>query len=263
METIYQTISEMKDEYDISEFPEPIDIDAFLFRQLIWRNETPGTLQGFDCPDCMNRGYSFILRDREFIAQQCHCMKQRETLAKWSASGLGDDAKTQSFKNFKAEAEWQQEIFRKALKFAENPIGWFYIGGQMGAGKTHLCTSICMTLLKRGRNVRYEIWPKLFHRLEGLRFKAEERADFLRDIAAVDVLYIDDFLQGNAQDMLPLAWEIINERSVSGKTTIISSIYELQEVIRMKEDLGGRIRKHAQSNVATISREQGRDYRLR
>lgn len=86
-------------------------------------------------------------------------MKKREALIRLKNSGLAGSIKEKTFYSFEANQSFQQQIKSEAVKFVKSYKGkWFFIGGQNGCGKTHICTAIAGQLLKFGESVRYLLW---------------------------------------------------------------------------------------------------------
>lgn len=106
-------------------------------------NALIGNLGYVDCPICKNKGLIARLDDGYEKMTECSCMKQREAFRNIELSGLSDTLTENTFDKFVATEQWQQHAKRKAQAYADNPVGWLYIGGQSGSGKTHLCTAIC------------------------------------------------------------------------------------------------------------------------
>lgn len=145
-----------------------------------------------------------------------------------------------------------------AQRFTENDKGWFYICGQSGSGKTHICTAICNRLIDKGSNVYYMRW-----RDESRQIKAmitENVDDFLDRLKKVSVLYIDDFFKGGVSDAdLRLAFEIINARyNDSRLRTIFSSELMLRDIMQKDEALGSRIYERAEGFIVKAPQENWR-----
>ena len=157
----------------------------------------------------------------------------------------------------------------KARRFCNDESGkWFFIGGQTGSGKTHLCTAICGSYIKSGRDVFIMLWAEDAKRLKALVNDAGYQ-EAIRKYKSVDVLYIDDFLKvkhgenPTAAD-ISLAFEIINHRLIEGdKITIISSEKGLDEIIDYDEATMSRIYQKAGEYKIYISRDKEKNYRLR
>jgi len=121
-------------------------------------NSTTGSLTGYDCPICKNKGYIEKIVDDSEVLAECKCLKIRDTLQRIKNSGLEELLRCCTFRNFETTEEWQKSIKSGAMRFAEQDKGFFYIGGQSGCGKTHLCTAIIGTLIKKGKSARYFVW---------------------------------------------------------------------------------------------------------
>ena len=94
-----------------------------------------------------------------------------EAQGKWrlKRSGLQDMAERYRFETYEAKTSWQKSILAAAECFCEEREGWFYIGGQVGAGKTHICTAIANRLMLQGKGVRYMIWTEEATKLKALK----------------------------------------------------------------------------------------------
>lgn len=235
--------------------PEIVYIDQQRWRAEAF-NRNPGNLEGYDCPECLNRGFSFKTDDEgHLISVRCKCMTIRNNRRRVEQSGLSDLLSRYTFDAWIAESDWQGEILSGAKRFAENPDGWFSVCGRPGTGKTHICTAICGELMKKGYDVRYMLWRDAATTL---------KADSMRDAAAysreikplktVRVLYIDDFFKmggGRPPTVMDvnLAFEIINARySTDGLITIVSTERSLDELMRIDEATASRIYERTKQN---------------
>ncbi|MBR1527765.1 MAG: ATP-binding protein [Oscillospiraceae bacterium] len=239
---------------------------AFAEQQVEWENERIGTLTGYDCPECKNRGHSaFLSDDNSMVLRECKCLKIRQNIRNIEESGLKYLLERCKFDNFNTAENWQKFAKQQAMQYADNPVSWLYVAGQSGAGKTHLCTAICDKLLKAGRKVKYDLWRELFHSMEQRRFDESGYFRLLDEIKNTDVLYIDDFLKSpdktKVMSMLDSAFEIINARYNVDGITIISSEMFIEDIETIDEATAGRIRQ--KSKFIQIKKESGRNYRIR
>ena len=238
-----------------------------------WYNNSIGNLNeidGYDCSLCKNKGFISKLDDNgNEVLQYCKCEKIRATLRRAKRSGLGDILKDYTFAKFDDKEDWQKTIKTKAQEFCtDENAKWFYIGGQVGCGKTHLCTSIAAHYIKAGNEVRYMIWAE-----ESKKLKANVNDDSYQSMISeykdVDVLYIDDFLKvKNGENPttadINLAFEIINHRLLSNnKITIISSEKILDEIMDYDEATMSRIYQKTGQYKFGIGKDRNKNYRLR
>lgn len=235
-------------------------------------NSQSGKLTGYDCPKCKNRG-EFMLYDEEnntTAIRDCECLEVRRRIAMIEASGLGEKLKNNTFARFKAEEAWQKSIKKQAMRYLGDCTGnWYYIGGQVGCGKTHICTAIAGELLRRGYPTRYMLWRDDAVRIKQLLKDEEEYARQVGDLKTVKVLYIDDFFkvkQGEKPTAgdVNLAFEILNYRYNDPQLiTIISSEYGTRELLKTDEAVGSRIYERSRKYNVCIGADRRKNQRTK
>lgn len=96
-------------------------------------NAAEGTLTGFSCRRCRNRG-GFLIphEDGSVTYQDCSCMKQRRSLQRMENSGLRSQIRDKTFAAYEAKEPWQQKLKAGAEDYAEAGQGWFLLAGQSG-----------------------------------------------------------------------------------------------------------------------------------
>jgi DNA replication protein DnaC len=212
-------------------------------------NRTPGTLTGYDCPKCLNRGQVMVAHeDGTTAVRRCECMILRSNLRRLERSGMKGLVERCTFEGFLTPQPWQQKAKALAMEYAQNPAGhWFLLSGQSGCGKTHLCTAICRELMSRGMETRYVLWRDTVQRLKALIKFPEEYGREMDRLKGVQVLYLDDFLKvgGNGRPSegdLNLVFELLNVRySDEGLLTVISTERPAVELTALDEAMGSRI----------------------
>ena len=258
---------------------QPFDEKAFVQFKVDCDNKQPGDLNkldGYDCPICKNRGIIYKVDEylgsyRQIVAD-CKCKPIRSSIMRMKRSGLEDVIKKYAFEKFEATEPWQEAVKNQAMAFAKNPVGWFFIGGQSGCGKSHICTAICRALLLDGNEVYYMKWRDDISKLKAMTLDAEAREKMLDKIKNTKVLYIDDlFKTGQNPDGtaprptsadINLAFEIINHRYCKKDLiTIFSSEMEMADLIDIDEATGGRICEKAVT--LNIAKDRSRNYRTR
>lgn len=243
-------------------------------------NRDSGTLNeadGYDCKTCRNKGW--IMRagqdDRGMwttFSSECKCMMVRRNIKRMKRSGLKDIIKDYTFGKFEATEAWQQTIKEAAEAYAKDPSGWFFIGGQSGAGKTHICTAICREFLLHGREVRYMLWRDDVVQIKQAVNDHERYMDLMEPYKNVEILYIDDlFKTGKEKDGtvqkptagdINAAFEILNFRyNDPKKLTVISSECTIDDILDIDEAVGGRIFERAK--VFSLRPDRSRNYRLK
>ena len=247
-------------------------------------NERPGDLNrkietdlyGYDCQKCQNKGYLLSEREGVIVSSECDCMAIRRNLRRLRRSGLQDQVGKYTFDGFTEREEWQKRMRSMVESYvdesgADEP-GWLFIGGQSGAGKTHLCTAACSNFINRGMDTRYMIWRDELRCLKAT-INTPEYAVRIGDLATCKVLYIDDFYKAGKDDFgrmkvtqsdVAISFEILNRRYASKSLiTIISSELRLDEIADIDEATAGRIAQKSKGYCMTIKEDRAKNYRLK
>ena len=247
-------------------------------------NRTPGDLDdGVDCPKCLNRGFiSVVIYDEQFkhhviTSRACGCQKLRAANRRLRRSGLEEVVKTKTFDSYETPEAWHQTVKQRAMNFCEDTGGkWFFIGGQSGAGKSHLCTAISGELMRQGKELRYMLWRDEIARINAVVNDPEQYGPLMDSLKRAEVLYIDDLFKSGKDDRgnykqptaadINRAFEIINHRyNNPGLITIISSERTLTELNEIDEAIAGRIAERSKEGGFCISlkKNPARNWRMR
>ena len=233
---------------------------------------------GYNCPLCLNRGDIAVLTERNgvFYRQfaQCKCMSIRRSIWRMKASGLEKSIKDYTFKTFIVREPWQQRMLDTANGYLAEGVKegkWLYFGGQVGCGKTHICTAVAGKLLYE-RPLLYVVWPQVSKTLKAIVNDAEEYSKQVTKLETIEVLYIDDLFKPVKDDfgkMLPptpadmrLAFEILNYRYINKLPTILSSEWGISECTDMDEATGSRIAERSRGFNMMVGRDRSRNQRL-
>ena len=232
-------------------------------------NQSVGSLKNYDCQECKNRGEFWKYKDGEIVSVPCKCLELRKTLHRIEQSGLKGSIDRLTFESFKTPGHWQELIKIKAKSFVENNNGkWFYIGGQVGCGKTHICTAIVGELFKQDKTGQYMLWRDDAVQLKASINDYEVYKDIMEPLKTVDVLYIDDFFKTEknkqpTQADINVAFEILNHRYSNNKITVISSERTIDELLEIDEAVGSRIYEKTKESNIIIGQDRNKNYRLR
>ena len=237
---------------------------------------------GYDCRICRNKGYISQVVQNELYGywheqlSPCKCWRVRSAINKLARSGLKNAVKAYSFDRYETPDAWQKHIKDTAMRFCnDRENNWFYIGGQSGAGKTHICTAIAVHYIRQGMEAKYMLWRDEIVRIKALVNDPAQYGAIMQELKAVPVLYIDDlFKVGESADRqarptagdVNAAFEIINHRySNPCLVTIISSEKTLPELLDIDEATAGRIaeRSKAGGYCVNLKKDSKRNWRLR
>ena len=242
-------------------------------------NQEVGNLNDFDgynCDVCRNKGLIEIPRciSGQWVEMmtECKCKKTRQSIRRMQRSGLEKIIKKYHFENYEATEQWQKVLKQKAMSYTKDENAeWFFIGGQPGAGKTHLCTAISREFLLKGNSVLYMLWRDEMSKLKNMMIdNPTQYQENLQNYKTVEILYIDDLFK-IGKGALPTAadiqitFEILNYRYNSNLKTIISSEKTIEEIIDIDEATGSRI---SERTIRTgygfnINKDKSKNYRIK
>lgn len=238
-------------------------------------------LDGYDCPICKNKGMIAVLTETNGIYSDtnrfCVCNEIRKQRLRLKKAGLLHMVETCTFDRYETPDAWQAAIKEKAMRFCQDDEHlFFFIGGQSGAGKTHICTAITAHYIDQGKRAKYMVWIDESNKLKGLVTEPGEYAAAMDEIKKTEVLYIDDLFKpirgANGQITPPsyadirLAMEIINYRyNNPGLITIISGERTIDELLYLDEALAGRISQLSKEGgyCINLKKDSGRNWRLK
>lgn len=221
------------------------------------------------CPICRDTGYV-----GEPIREKCECFNQAFYARMYQRMGLSDSTAAQSFAAFDlsvfsagklpGKSYSQRElmnVIRKtceayAEKYPAVPVKNMLLMGQSGLGKTFLMHAMTKALLSRGVNVLILGAYKFLEiaRRAYLNGSSEEMEPLLN----ADVLMIDDMgvepLMENIT--IPQWFNLINERQLQGKGTVISTnLMEDELRRRYTERIASRLMNNAQCKLIQFAGE--------
>jgi len=120
-----------------------------------------------------------------------------------------------------------------AENFGKDSGNLLFVGGT-GLGKTYLSACIANEAAEKGASVAYESAPNLFAKLSKNQFEGDDvtRADCAR-LWDCDLLIIDDLgTELTNAFVIASLYSLVNERLLSGKSMIISTNLNIDEISR-------------------------------
>ena len=179
--------------------------------------------------------------------KECDCVQKARNQKYLRDSGLNVLVERCTFDSFLTETSWQAAVKEKALKYSEEfKKKCFFISGQSGSGKTHICTAICNIIMNNGNRLKYFQYVRDGTKLKQLITEQNLYEKEISELITVPYLYIDDLFKGEISPAdLRLVYEIINGRYLAGKPFIISSERSLAFIRDLRggdgEAIAGRI----------------------
>ena len=213
-------------------------------------------------PDCKDTGY---------VGQKkCHCFRQKEIELLYSSSRLQSVLEKENFSTLSYDVydETQRTsmppIIRTCQEYALNfrkdgKSMLFY--GSVGTGKTFLSNCIAKELLDKGFSVIYFTSFQLFELLSGaISGGSENFRQAYEPLLESDLLILDDMgTELSNTFTVSKLFQILNERMLAGKSTIISTNLSLQD---FRDIYSERVFSRITSSY-TLLKFTGSDIRIR
>lgn len=224
---------------------------------------------GINCPICNNRGNHIEILWKDGLPYEelveCECQSGRKVRRTAERSGLSPFL-DMVFDTFRTDSDFHRGLKKLAFKNAKSE-DWFYIGGQTGAGKTHITCAIANHLTGIKNSIKYSTWMQ---DIKSLNFMMHDRAEYesrLNELKNVEVLLIDDLFKRSAGERITntdtqIMLEIINHRYMHRKKTIISSEDSLDMLVRVDEAIAGRIKERCGEFVVNIGKDFNKNMRF-
>lgn len=195
--------------------------------------------QKYECEDCQDTGY--------INNEKCHCLKQKIIRVLYKQSNVEETLERENFDTLSydyyddADIDMMNRIIGECKSFVndfDNKYENMLLFGNVGVGKTFLTNCMAKELLERGKSVIYFTSIRLFDTLAKCVFNRDEddEEDYngvLKDIYSCDLLIIDDLGTENASVFVASRlFDILNERDLRRKSTIISTNLKLDEITK-------------------------------
>lgn len=189
----------------------------------------------YSCMDCKDTGY--------IGKQKCHCLTQKILQVLYSKSNVGDILEKENFDTLDIDkySDSEYEIMKPIITKCKDYVAHFdekcenlLFMGNPGVGKTFLSNCIAKGLLDSGHSVIYFTSVQLFDTLSSYAFSydySENSMGMKEDIHSCDLLIIDDLGTEMTNSFVSShLFDIINERELRGKATIISTNLDIAEI---------------------------------
>lgn len=222
----------------------------------------------YKCDKCKDTLYIVIKDDKGITtAKKCECYNRVVNDEKLAITPLANKKDEYTFEKYRTTEEWQKNILQSAKAYVKEPNGWFYIGGQVGAGKTHICTAVVRNIAYlKNLSFEYILFNQKMTELKQWKFddaKKEKYQDTINRLIEVDILFIDDLfkIQPTNAD-LDILFDIVNGRYLNNKICVISSEKFTTDIYNIDNAIGSRIIEKS-SCVLEISYDESKNYRLK
>lgn len=229
----------------------------------------PDKKTGCKCELCGDYGWRFFWFNGYQFAEECECHKVAMNEKEIKKSGVSEDL---TFDNFFTYQPFQQEMLNRAREYANGGYltgQWFYIGGQVGSGKTHICTAIVRELIKKVPGCKYMMWKDESTQLKAIVNDHAAYGKRMDELTQCNVLYIDDLFKAQAGVKptpadVSLAFQIINARYQDrAKVTLFSCELSIRNIIEIDEAVGSRMYEKCKGYNLFIGMDKSKNYRVK
>ena len=186
----------------------------------------------YECSTCRDKGFIEWEEEGYTYSKECECQiraRERErTKRHIEESNLKEVLNKMTFESYKANTKINEAIKKRAIKYLDSD-SWWYIGGKVGTGKTHITTAICGELIKRGQGVHYMNWKR-----DSIRLKT----------SMTEESYANNLLKGGVTSAdKDLLFMIIDARYTRKLKTLISTEKIFTELEQIDEAVASRIKQ--------------------
>lgn len=190
----------------------------------------------YSCADCKDTGMA--------NGKLCHCFLQLERSIAYQNLSMSVPLEQSSFERFSLAHcmgepivyEEMEKILRACTRYAETfgkKSRSLLFRGNTGLGKTHLSLAIAGEVIQKGYGVIYSSAQTLAATLEKERFTRTEEGELTTDeqFSECDLLILDDLgTEFHTAYTDAILYDIINNRMLTEKPTIISTNLTMQEL---------------------------------
>ncbi len=225
----------------------------------------------YECPKCKDTGFIYRTDESGYeVVRECECYPIRQARDMMRQSGISAEFQKKTFDNFTTRNNPQLSNAKtKAMQYVKNfgqtehaRYNSIMFCGQVGAGKTHLGTAICVALMKNRVAVIYMAYRNAVTKIKQNIIDEAVYKRELNQYTSARVLYIDDLLKGRLTDTdINIMYEIVNYRYMNNMPIIISTEKAPNDLLLFDEAIGSRLIEMCRGNIIQL---QGKElnYRL-
>lgn len=224
--------------------------EEFDTYRVLSENLKKGDIKGEYCKLCKNKGYIVRKEGSYIYYADCACMKKRVNERILQASEYYKLLTSKTFENYSIKKDFQKTALQRCKNWIkQEKYPFLFLGGQTGAGKTHLGVAALVSLSRRGDIPKLVSWQKESRDLKMNMTEYYYYEPKLEALKTAPLLMIDDFLWTNdnktpSNEDWKIAKEIIDARGENGRKTIFTCNMALSIITTYSEVVGGRITQY-------------------
>ncbi|BCZ49318.1 hypothetical protein psyc5s11_53850 [Clostridium gelidum] len=244
-----------------------MNFDFQKINEIVERCKAKAPKANYKCLNCKDRGVEIIPQiNAQSIIRECICRKKERLKTEWQDSGFNILCNELTLAEFDSEKNKVAKRMKAiAVKFIENFEGIQFDNnnsiaflGEPGTGKTHICISISLELLKKGFKPVYFPYRDCMDEMIDLRISNKIKYEIkLTKYQKCNILFLDDVFKGGYTEAeIKLFFKIINYRYINRLPIIVSSECLSNDLLRIDKAIGSRIIQMAKDRTLDILGEE-------
>lgn len=218
-------------------------MDKVDLTDIINRLEQQGdtkTTRVYECDICKDK--KFVV-DEDGRVGNCICELKRLQAMRIEKSGLGEAFRKRTLDSMEITNNSLKKAIRTVREYIKSSTSEnLIISGAIGGGKTHLAIGTLLEFANSGKSIKYVGYRELVNTIKALAMDFEQRNKHMNELKNTSVLLIDDlFKRSQTEADIALIYELINDRYLSGKRTIITTEKTLSELNAIDEAIASRL----------------------
>lgn len=244
-----------------------MNVNFSKINSIIERCKAKAPKADYKCLNCRDTGFVVIHQiNGQPIIKECSCKMKDRLRQQWENNGFNISCDNLTFSKFDSSrnkvSNRMKEIAKSyindfiGLQFESNNSIAFL--GEPGTGKTHICTSIALELLKQGFNTVYFPYRDCMDEMIDLRINDKSKYQVkLSKYQKCSILFLDDVFKGGCTEAeIKLLFKIINYRYINRLSIIISSECLSNDLLKIDKAIGSRIIEMAKNRTLDIVGEE-------
>lgn len=216
------------------------------------------TQMSYKCDECKDEGFIYYEKEDRFgnkrlVAKECLCRIQANNEKRIKSANVSELFKVCNFLNYKETTDEQARVKALCVSFyndvrndMEDKATALLLLGQVGSGKTHLAVATLNNLIANSFNCLYSNYKDLVRYLSQIALDKDAYNSEIQKYIKADILLIDDLFKSRNSSEITTAqlnyiYEIINQRYVNNKITIVTSEKNIEQLLKIDEAIASRI----------------------
>lgn len=202
--------------------------------------------EDFKCPKCQGMGFIPFVKDGLWFTEECECRAKQIAENRLRFANIPEMFRELELRTFRTdiyrlpESREKINLACKVVKryldnfseMEESGMGLYLVSHTKGSGKTRMAAGIANELMRHGKQVKFAVSSAILKEIKSTWHEdsAYTESRLIDQLCITDILIIDDFGMENVNPWVnEKFYQIINERYIRHKVTIVTSNEKLRE----------------------------------